>query len=237
MREYFFRYEEDKKIKIEVNFDLDDVKEYNPWLLSIFIKFDALNEKAEGFEEFLETKETLIIALGHNQRAHYVGSRIVDGWSELYFYSYDSKRLDSVVKEILAPSEYIYESNIVRDTKWEFYESELFPTELEIANIESFKTIAMLEEEGDCIEISREVEHYLSFLTPTQKERFLESVEHLGFHYKDEIASDTFEHGVAVVKKHSLVEEDVLNNVKLLFQAVKKAGGFYEGWSTVLVDE
>jgi hypothetical protein len=237
MREFFFREEESDTVKIEVNLDIDDTKEYNPWLLSIFIKYDALNEDAEGYEEFLETKEALIISLAHNQRAKYVGSRMLDGWSELYFYSYDSKRLDRVVKEILAPSEYIYESNIVRDTKWDLYELQLLPNELELSHIESMKVISMLEEEGDMLEIAREVEHYVSFLTPTQKERFIENVENIGFLYKDEIESETFEHGVAVVKKHSLLVDDVEKNVTLLFQAVKKAGGFYEGWSTTLVNE
>ncbi|MEA3228256.1 MAG: DUF695 domain-containing protein, partial [Campylobacterota bacterium] len=219
------------------NLDIDDIKEMNPWLLSIFIKYDGLDETKEGYEEFLETKEALIIALGYNDRAVYVGSRIIEGWSEFYFYSYDSKRVDSIVKKILTPSSYVYESNIVRDTKWNFYNAQLLPTELELSHIQSAKIIFLLEEEEEDLTIEREVEHYLSFETPTQKNRFINTLDIEGFKIKDEISSEDFEHGIALVKTHAVTENIVEEIVTLLFTAVKKEGGFYEGWSTVLVRE
>ncbi len=237
MREIFTRVEDSCEVFIEVNLDVESVKEMNPWLLSIFVKYDALDETKDGFEEFLETKEALIIALGHNERAIYVGSRVVDGWSEFYFYSYDSKRLDSVVKTILTPSEYIYESNIVRDTKWGFYEKQLLPTELELCHVESSKIIFLLEEEGEDLTICRDVEHYVSFETPTQKNRFVNTLELAGFSFKDDLSTEEFEHGVALVKNHSVTEMEVKKVVKELFAKVKENNGYYEGWSTTLVDE
>ena len=237
MRESFQRVEEGENVHIEVNFNVEDFKDMYPWLLSIFIKYDAVDESQESFEEFLETKEALIIALEHNDRAVYVGGRIVDGWSELYFYSYDSKRLDPTLKQILAPSNYVYESNIVRDTKWGFYEKQLLPTELEMCHIESTKIIFLLEEEEDDLSKAREVEHYLSFELPTQKNRFINTLDLDGFEMKDEISSEDFEHGIVLVKTHNLLEDVVKENVTTLYNAVKKDGGFYEGWSTTLVDE
>ena len=237
MRENFQRVEDGDVVHIEVNFEVEDFKEMYPWLLSIFVKYDGLDESQEGYEEFLETKEALIIALEHNDRAVYVGGRIVDGWSELYFYSYDSKRLDPTLKQILAPSNYVYESNIVRDTKWGFYEKQLLPTELEICHIESAKIIFLLQEENDDLTKEREVEHYLSFEMPTQKNRFINTLDLEGFTMKDEISSEEFEHGIVLVKAHTLLEDTVKENVTNLFNAVKKDGGFYEGRSTTLVDE
>ncbi len=237
MREVFTRVEDNTTVSIEVNFDVESAKEMNPWLLSIFVKYDGLSESTDGYEEFLETKESLIIALGHNDRAIYVGSRIVDGWSEFYFYSYDSKRLDQVVKKILTPSNYVYESNIVRDTKWGFYDKQLSPTELEQCHIQSDKIIFLLEEEEEDLTVTREVEHYISFETPTQKNRFLNTLDIEGYKIKDEISNEEFENGLALVKTHAVTQEEVEQNVTLLFNEVKKAGGFYEGWSTVLVNE
>ncbi len=237
MREIFKRVEDESEVIIEVNLDVEDSREMNPWLLSIFVKFDALDEKVDGFEEFLETKEALIIALGHNDRATYVGSRVVDGWSEFYFYSYDSKRLDPVVKQILAPSEYVYESNIVRDTKWGFYEAQLLPTELELCHVESTKIIFLLEEEGEDLTVVRDVEHYVSFETPTQKNRFINTLDLDGFSFKDEISTEEFEHGVALVKNHAVTEDEVTKVVEELFAKVKVDHGFYEGWSTTLVNQ
>jgi hypothetical protein len=237
MREIFDRVEDNGEVVIEVNVEATDAKEMNPWLFSIFVKYDALNEVQEDFEEFLETKEALIIALEHQDRAKYVGSRVVDGWSEFYFYSYDSKKLDSIVSKILTPSNYIYESNVVRDTKWGFYETQLFPTELEFCHIQSAKIIFLLKEEDEDLSIERDVEHYVSFEMPTQKNRFVNTLDIDGFSFKDEISSEEFEHGVALVKKHAVTEDAVKKVVEELFAKVKENHAYYEGWSTTLVSQ
>ena len=237
MREIFKRLEDNGEVFIEANIEAAETKDMNPWLFSIFVKYDSLDETKEGYEEFLETKEALIISLEHQDRAIYVGTRVVDGWNEFYFYAYDSKKLDSIASKILTPSNYVYESNVVRDTKWGFYETQLFPTELEFCHIQSAKIIFLLEEEEEDLSLQRDVEHYISFETPTQKNRFVNTLELDGFTFKDEISSEEFEHGVALVKTHNVTESEVKKVVDELFAKVKENNGFYEGWSTTLVSE
>lgn len=237
MREFFNRYVDGSPINIEVDLEADKYKSANPWLFSVFIKYDGIDETKEGYEDFLELKESLIIAIEHDKNAHYLGSRVVDGWSELYFCASSSKELNSTVSAILAPTNYVYESNVVKDAKWSFYELQLCPNELEACHIQSDKIIFLLQEEGDDITIPREVEHYAVFDTSTQKERFIESAQQHGFSFKDDIANDEYEHGVALVKVHSPNEEDVKKNVEELFELIKKEHGFYEGWSTTLANE
>jgi len=189
----------------------------------------------EGYEEFLETKEALIIALENEDKVKYVGTRIVDGWSEIYFYSQESKSLESTVSQILQPSNYVYESSVVRDTKWDFHHKNLIPSELEQCHIESEKIIFMLEEEGDTLETPRPVEHYLSFELPTQKNRFINTLELEGYKLKDEISSEEFANGIALVKEHAVTSQSIQEEVSTVFEAVKKCQGYYEGWSTTLV--
>lgn len=220
---------------VEVDINAFAYSQKYDWLFSVFVKFDSLDETQDGYEEFLETKEALIISLELDDMAKYVGMRVVDGWSELYFYAKTSKSLDKTVSKILTPSNYMYESNVVKDTKWDFYQHTLYPDELQLHHIESEKIISMLKEEGDINEEVREVEHYVSFLTPTQKQKFLDSFSVDGFEFKDEVSSEEFENGLAFVKQHSVDFETVKKEVELLFEAVKKQNGFYEGWSTVLV--
>jgi hypothetical protein len=237
MREYFQRMEDGVKVNIEVDMNAFAYSEKFSWLFSVFVKYDALEENSEAYEEFLETKESLIIALEHGNRAKFAGMRIVEGWSEFYFYASSSKELDLIVAKMLNPSDYAYESNVVKDAKWDFNYKNLSPTELEQAHIQSEKIIFLLEEEGDAIGVSRPVEHYVSFETPTQKNRFVNTLDIEGFSFKDEIESEDFEHGIALVKEHSVTSEEVRKVVEELFASVKKEKGFYEGWSTVLVEE
>jgi len=216
----------------------DESLEYKskfPWLFSVFIKYDALDKAQQNYEEFLETKESLIIAIEYEQNAKYVGSRIVDGWSELYFYTSMSKGFNSTVSTMLSPSNYIYESNIVRDTKWNFYETQLLPSELDSHHIVSAKIAFLLSEEGNNEDAVREVEHYAVFDTDTQKERFLKTALEAGFSYKDDISTEEYEHGVALLKEHNITDEEVKKVVTELYELIKKEHGFYEGWSTTLV--
>jgi regulator of RNase E activity RraB len=238
MRDFFTRIDEDGSIiHIETDPNAYGYSNRYSWLLSVFIKFDASNNNSDGFEEFLETKESLIITLEHDEQAKYVGSRVVDGWSELYFYARDSKGHDNIAAKILTSNSYLHESNVVRDTKWDFHHKYLTPTELEICHIQSDKIIYLLEEEGDDLEVPRDVEHYVSFTTPTQKSRFLDTLALEGFHFKDEISSDEFENGVALIKEHAVTAQEVKKVVEELFEAIKQEQGYYEGWSTTLVNE
>ena len=237
MREFFQRIENDTEINIEIDMNAYAYSKKYSWLFSVFIKYEMTEENKNDYEEFLETKESLIIALEHDNKAKFVALRVVEGWSEFYFYADSSKDLDAIVAKMLTPSNYIYESNVVKDSKWDFHHKNLAPTDLELANIQSEKIIFLLEEEGDDLSIVRPVEHYLSFSTPTQKNRFLNTLNIEGFNFKDDIESDEFEHGIALVKEHSVTVKDVNVIVKELFDAVAKEKGFYEGWSTILASE
>jgi len=237
MREIFQREDNDTFVQIEVDVDAVECKDDCPWLFSAFIKHNGFEENQDKYEVFLETKESLIIALEYEDMSKYVGSRVVDGWSELYFYAPSSKELNSMVSAVLKSTGYVYESNVVRDTKWDFYLSQLFPTELEFHHIISAKIINQLQEEGDILNLAREVEHYVSFETPTQKERFVNTLNLDGFVYKDDIATDEFKHGVALVKTHSITYDEMKQVVDTLYLQIKKEQGFYEGWSTILVKD
>ena len=237
MREVFKRVEDDNELIIEVDVDAGKFKEDYKNLFSVFVKYSALDDSSQAYEEFLETKESLILAVEYEDKAKYLGSRVVDGWSEFYFCASSSKELNQLVTSILKDCGYIYESNVVTDAKWNFYETQLFPTELELIDIQSSKIIFLLQEENDDLNIKRDVEHYISFDTPTQKERFLNTLDINGFSFKDEISSEEFDNGIVLVKNHSVAEEKVKKNVHELFEKIKENQGYYEGWSTTLANE
>lgn len=236
MREIFRRIENSDTFSIEVDIEADNFEGSNPWLFSVFVKSNIVDEESDSFDEFLETKESLIIALEYENRAKYAGTRVNDGWHEFYFYAKDSKNLEAIVAKMLKESSYKYECSVVKDSKWDFYHKNIFPNELEFCNIESDKIIFLLEEEGDNLHIPRDVEHYVSFDTATQKDRFVNNALSCGFEFKDDISSEEFEHGVALIKKHTVLGEEVRKVVEELYYLAKKEHGYYEGWSTVLAD-
>ncbi len=237
MREIFTRNEDTQLQSIEIDIDAGEYKEDFSWLFSVFIKYEAINDLSLAYEEFLETKESLIIAIEHEDKAKYLGTRVVDGWSEFYFCTSTTKELDSLVTAMLKDTTYGYESNIIKDKKWNFYETQLFPSELELIHIQSEKIIFLLQEEGEDLSVCRDVEHYVSFDTPTQKNRFLNTLDIEGFSFKDEISSEEFAYGIALVKNHAVNKEKVSEVVKELYKVIKENQSYYEGWSTTLVSQ
>jgi len=231
MKETFKRFEDNILVEIEVVQNAFAYSNRYSWLFSIFIKDNAIDET-----EFLEMKESLIIALQHQEKAKYVGMRVVDGWYEIYFYASSSKELNNITSKILTSSDYTFESNVVKDSKWDFYRYNLYPTELEEAFIESEKIVDMLKEEGDDLLVPRLVEHYASFQTPTQKDRFVKNMNLDSVSFKDDISSDEFENGIALECIHAIGKNEVKKIIETLFIEIKKENGFYEGWSTTLVD-
>ncbi|WP_428737633.1 DUF695 domain-containing protein [Sulfurimonas sp.] len=234
MTQNYYKQEDGQKIATEVDLNAYGYMQKYPWLFSVFIKFDLENKVQEKYEEFLETKASIILSIEHNEDAKYVGSRVLDGWSELYFYSQDSKSLSNKVTSILSSLEYLYEANVVKDNKWDFYNYNLYPSELELHLIQSQNIIDQLEEEGDKLELERPVEHYIHFDTPTQKERYINELSLGGFEYKDDIASADFDNGIALVKTHNVLPQTLEAQITLLCKSLEKDHGYYEGWSTTL---
>lgn len=234
MRKIFNRVEDGQNVTIEVCLDARENQEDNPWIFSVFIKFDTLSSCDEKLEDFFETKESLIIALEHENIATYVGSRLVGDWSEIYFYAKESKELDAITSSMLKPMGYIYESNVARDKDWEFYNHNIFPTDLELALIQSSDIILLMQEEGDDTSAPREVEHYASFDMKGQKDRFIEKAQEIGFKFKDDISSEEFDYGVAFTKEHNLTLQEIEKTITPFLELIKQEHGEYELWSSVL---
>lgn len=234
MTQQYYKQEDGKKIAVEFEPNAYAYSQKYTWLFSVFIKFDLENTQQEKYEEFLDTKASIILSIELDDLAKYVGSRVVDGWSELYFYSRDSKSLNAKVSSILSSLEYPYEANVVKDAKWDFYNYNLYPSEMQLHHIQSQNIIDLLEEEGDDLSVARPVEHYVYFDTPTQKDRYIKNLALEGFTYKDEIASEDFENGVAIVKVHDVLPQTVEKIVEDVCESLKKDHGYYEGWSTTL---
>jgi hypothetical protein len=234
MREIFTRTEDNQIVRIEVNLDAKEHKEFNPYILSVFIKYDVLNEDNDGLDEFFEIKESLIIALELDEKTVYAGNRLVGEWSEIYFYSQESKGLETKVLQILKPTKYMNEANVVKDAQWEFFDYNIFPNDLELCLMQSQKIVEHMQDVGDKTDESREVEHYASFETPTQKQRFIENAEQNGFTFKADIEDEDIKYGVALIKEHNLSEDNIKKIITQLHEYIKQENGEYELWSTTL---
>jgi regulator of RNase E activity RraB len=246
MREFYTQIEDNRLVKIEVELEAEenimDMAIY-PWLYTVFIKLKTPLENGlanEDEEDFLfECKDRLALKLEEKEKAVYVGLKITDGWFEIYFYLEDPKGVENKTKDLLNAFGYKYESNSVKDKKWNLYEVTLYPTAKQAHHIQSRQIIEEMVEEGDDITKAREVEHYILFQTASLREKFEEVLEEKSLTCKGDFEREEEEyvHGVALSITQTLEEKSINETTDMLMDLCKEHHGHYEGWSTSLVDE
>lgn len=177
-------------------------------------------------------------ALEASLRALSSGSRMHDGWIEFYYYLPSPKQFDIIAASVMKAYEtYAFETATSRDTHWEHHRKTLYPDDLMIQQISSRKIIEELVEAGDELTKQRPVEHYLVFQTEAQRDRVVESLRSSGFSLNEHFDHEgSFAYGAILSKEHEVTLEPVMDECRLLLEAVQKEHGSYEGWSTILAE-
>ncbi len=246
MTDFYTSTEDSLRVVTDLDLELIDhvPDERFPWLLWSFIKVRQPN--AQGLPEkeeegvLFDLRHELIHALHENLEVVYAGSRLVDGWFELYFYAPSPKRYENIVAQTMnAYSDYAYESGSRRDAKWEQYLRRLYPDARNFQQIQSRHTILALNEEGDDLNAERPVEHYIFFKTRSNEERFSDKAMDMGFTVKEQVEQDdeTYPYGVILERSGAVTFEAIEESIDMLFAAMLKEHGVYEGWSTALAKE
>lgn len=225
--------DENTPYRCDVELDLieEAPQEERPWLLWLFVKADALNERIEAFSEDLSN--TLVDSLD----ALFAGRVMKEGWAEYYFYAPNAKRFENVSTEVMnRHGGFAYERGSSKDTKWEMYTDNLYPDAYALLGIQNRHTIEALVEAGDDLNIAREVEHYLFFQTKTSMERAATQLASHGFAVKEYVNDDEsdYSYGVVLVKCEPVLPSTVEETTTSLYESAIQEHGYYEGWSTVL---
>ena len=246
MTDFYTSTEDDLSVVTDLDLELIDhvPDERFPWLLWSFVKVRQPNENGlpQKEEELTlhDLRHELIHALHENLQVVYAGSRLVDGWLELYFYAPSPKRYENIVTQTMgAYKEYAHESGSRRDAKWEQYLRTLYPDARQFQQIQSRHTILALSEEGDDLTLERPVEHYIFFKTRSNEERFSDKALEMGFTLKEQVEQDdeTYPYGVVLERAGAVTFEATEACIDMLFAEVLKEHGVYEGWSTALAKE
>ncbi|MDD2838277.1 MAG: DUF695 domain-containing protein [Sulfuricurvum sp.] len=225
--------DENTPYRCDVELDLieEAPQEERPWLLWLFVKADAVNERIEAFSEDLYA--TFLNSLD----ALFAGRIMKEGWAEYYFYAPNAKRFENISTEVMnRHGGFAYERGSSKDTKWEMYTDNLYPDAYGLLGIQNRHTIEALVEAGDDLNISREVEHYLFFQTKSSMERAVTQLASHGFSLKEYVHDDEsdYAYGAVLIKNESVLPAAVEETTTSLYESAIQEHGYYEGWSTVL---
>ena len=242
MFDYYTLVDDGNAVRTELDLSLieEAPQDERGWLAWLFIKIKSPDEmqwcSEHECELLLKIQQRLSNVIAEKLDGVMAGVRMQEGWQEFYFYLPTAKKFENSAAEVMRSFEgYAYDTGTTKDRKWDKYRRELYPDAMMAQQIDSRYIINELEEEGDDINVERNVEHYLFFQTMAQAVRAAESLGESGFTLKEEMEQDgTYAYGIVMTKIHAVNEETLMQETLGLFQAAAKEHGVYEGWSTTL---
>ncbi|RLA69776.1 MAG: hypothetical protein DRG24_07945 [Epsilonproteobacteria bacterium] len=242
MFDYYTFVDDGNAVRTELDLSLieEAPQDERGWLAWLFVKIKSPDDmqwcSEHECEILLTIQQRLSKRIEEKLNGVMVGVRMQEGWQEFYFYLPTAKKFENSAAEVMRSFEgYAYDTGTAKDFKWDKYRRELYPDAMMAQQIDSRYIINELEEEGDDLNVERNVEHYLFFQTLAQAERTAESLGESGFTLKETVEQDdTYAYGIVMTKIHAVNEETLMQETLGLFQAAAKEHGVYEGWSTVL---
>ena len=132
---------------------------------------------------------------------------------------------------------YLYNWGEQDDPEWSHYEDVLYPTQIQMDEIENARLIDMLRKNGDRLTIARPVEHYAFFADLTQAEVFAGEVERKGYTVtnRSRMPGSVPKHGVTFQREEVPALASITKAMQELRRLATDRGGEYDGWETDIV--
>ena len=196
--------------------------------LPIQTEFQALNDIDEKLNSSLST----------NVGATYAGHLYCQGVMSLYFFVGESTQLETLLATAMASyPTYRYKYNVDAEETWKTYTDFLYPLPIQLQSIHNQRVVAQIEREGDNLSIKRPVQHIIFFKTEADLERFLNSIQDMGYTVigKEDVNEGDFKVQLLIERTDSVELKSVDKYVLDLWQKANDAGGEYDGWGSSIV--
>jgi hypothetical protein len=156
-----------------------------------------------------------------------------------YYYVSDTSGLRKKLELLYAGRFQSYEPliNIRIDSKWEAYLTFLYPNEETLEFMKNQKVILKLQEAGDNLTKARQIDHWIFFKSPGDRDCFESYARQNNFQVGEREKIDYAEYPFKL--KISRIDKVDLQKISELSLSLRKqaigCGGKYDGWETAVV--
>lgn len=164
---------------------------------------------------------------------YYVGRVRNNGDWQLTFYGTAGMEapLEQAIIDEPARSGRGYRTVSRQDPSWRYYEQFLLPNAERRQWISNRRVVEALKSQGDTLERTRRVDHWIYFETAEGRNAFVAAVRLCGFATVDQV--DDGADITAQVFRSEVVELDAIHSTVMRLDTLAKAhGGDYDGWET-----
>lgn len=203
----------------------------------VSVAFDDTDENGfplnHDHEALAHMEDALVESLAGEALCLYVGRCILDGRMDCIFYTGKAFPWESKVQAALEDFPFFaWEAGVHDEPGWDTYLEFLYPDAANMLEIQNRRALRRLEDMGDDLEAPRPIEHWLSFASAEEMERFWSDVQVMSFlRGTDAEAGEGDEGGFRLCLRREDAPENV-DGVSLdLLALASDHGGNYDGWS------
>jgi hypothetical protein len=198
---------------------------------------DGLSSREE-FEALKAIEDSIEGGLTDDGETLYVGRNTSDGCRDFYFYmAAPAGWSERVTRFMQLFAGYEFDAGHRDDLAWQTYLEFLYPAEAERERIKNRRVCDALEQHGDALTQSREIDHWAYFPNPSARAAFLERAQRLGFRLRSmsEPAKAGDQYGVRLYRTDVPARDSIDDVTTPLSQLATELGGEYDGWETQVI--
>ncbi len=192
--------------------------------------------RSEDEERALDALEkTMAERLAKAFGARWVGFYDHAGTSTLVYYAKKSGTHDDVVKALGDLRGYKPAAQVEKDADWTFFTEQLYPDAFALQGIMNRVTLGELDQAGDDVHATREVDHAATFETKAAADKAAAALSKKGFHVH---APKKTEDGLAIEfhRADALGDGRIDEVTDEILEIVLGEGGDYDGWGAPVVE-
>lgn len=240
--DFYFFEQNDRPASIFVDLGISGDAPISGYPISACLCLDMRSPRHDGLSSNAEYDTLIEIedALGNPplRAMLYVGRLTAGGRRDLYFYTSDPTSLEAALRERMAAFPgYAWRFSHRPDPEWRVYVEFLHPDEEQRHSISNRSVCDNLQQHGDELVASREIDHWAYFPDPAARDAFLARAALLGYGVRETHDPDQAQDRYAA----RVFREDVPAHAAIdatthpLIRFARELGGDYDGWETFVV--
>jgi hypothetical protein len=232
---------------VTVNMDLINFspKKHLPFVVITGVKTKKCSSEGwpdkEEFDNLYKVSDDIISAISVAVKSELVGSWTYQCERLDYIYVDDTTNIRQKIREIYKNKYSHYESyfNIRLDREWQAYRDFLYPNEETFEYMQNNKVIMQLVNAGDKLSKARQVDHWIYFKNPEDRNKFEDYVRKNKYKIegKDKLKDSKSPYQLHI-SRTDLIDHNSINAITIgLRKKAKELNGDYDGWETFVVKE
>lgn len=191
---------------------------------------------SEELDVLGQIEDSLVEKLKRKHNCIYVARATTDGNRDFYFWFTDTTFYDKSISETMVQfPKYTYNFGTKVDKEWKSYFDFLYPLPRQLQSIQNRNVVEQLEQNGDKLTKSREVNHWIYFKSENDRTKFITKIQPFNFKIESlefDKSLGEYSYKLRISRVDKVDYESIDEYCIYLWEIANECNGDYDGWET-----